>query len=81
MELVTGEDLSAVIARGPLPPNEALPDRQTNRRSPRDGARAGIVHRDLKPANIKVRPDGSVKVLDFGLAKAMTRPLRRAAMP
>ena len=71
MELVTGEDLSAVIARGPLPPNEALPVARQIAEALETAHEQGIVHRDLKPANIKVRPDGTVKVLDFGLAKAM----------
>jgi eukaryotic-like serine/threonine-protein kinase len=75
MELVEGEDLSAVVARGPIPLDEAL----TIARQVADALEAaherGIVHRDLKPANIKVRPDGAVKVLDFGLAKAIeSRP-------
>ncbi len=71
MELVTGEDLSAVIARGPMPPNEALPVARQIAEALETAHELGIVHRDLKPANIKVRPDGTVKVLDFGLAKAM----------
>ena len=77
MELVDGEDLSQRIARGAIPLDEAL----TIARQIADALEAaheqGIVHRDLKPANIKVRHDGTVKVLDFGLAKALDRPARR----
>ncbi len=71
MELVEGEDLSQVIARGPIPLDEALPITRQVAEALDAAHGAGIVHRDLKPANIKVRPDGTVKVLDFGLAKAM----------
>ena len=70
MELVAGEDLSAMIARGPLPLAEALPIARQIADALEAAHEQGIVHRDLKPANIKVRPDGTVKVLDFGLAKA-----------
>jgi eukaryotic-like serine/threonine-protein kinase len=70
MEFVDGEDLSARIARGPV----ALDDALAIARQIADGLaaahEAGIIHRDLKPANVKVRADGTVKVLDFGLAKA-----------
>ena len=69
MELVEGEDLSARIARGPIPLDEALPIARQIAEALEAAHDAGIIHRDLKPANIKVRPDGSVKVLDFGLAK------------
>ena len=72
MELVEGEDLSAVIARRPIPLDEALPIARQIADALEAAHELGIVHRDLKPANIKVRPDGTVKVLDFGLAKAMT---------
>ena len=71
MELVDGEDLSAAIARGPLPFAEALPIARQIAEALEAAHEHGIVHRDLKPANIKVRADGTVKVLDFGLAKAM----------
>ena len=70
MELVEGEDLSALIARGPLPVGDALPIARQIAEALEAAHEAGIVHRDLKPANIKVREDGTVKVLDFGLAKA-----------
>jgi eukaryotic-like serine/threonine-protein kinase len=70
MELIDGEDLSAIVARGPLPPDEALPMARQIAEALEAAHDAGIIHRDLKPANIKVRADGTVKVLDFGLAKA-----------
>jgi len=71
MELVEGPTLADLIAAGALPPDRALPlARQIA--DALDAAHAkGVVHRDLKPANIKVRSDGTVKVLDFGLAKAL----------
>ena len=69
MELVEGEDLAVRIARGAMPLDEALPV-ATQIAEALDAAHEhGIIHRDLKPANIKVRPDDTVKVLDFGLAK------------
>jgi serine/threonine protein kinase len=71
MELVEGEDLSAHIARGPIPLAQALPIARQIVEALEAAHEQGIVHRDLKPANIKVRTDGTVKVLDFGLAKAM----------
>ena len=71
MELVEGDDLSQRIARGALLPDEALPIAKQIADALETAHEQGIVHRDLKPANIKVRSDGAVKVLDFGLAKAM----------
>src|SRR5262249_11217166 len=71
MELVEGEDLSRRIARGPIPVDEAMPIARQIAEALEAAHERGIIHRDLKPANIKVRPDGTVKVLDFGLAKAM----------
>src|SRR5580765_7731940 len=74
MELVPGEDLSQRIARGAIPLDEALPIARQIAEALEAAHEQGIIHRDLKPANIKVRPDGTVKVLDFGLAKAMEPP-------
>jgi len=71
MELVEGDDLSQRIARGPIPIDEALPIARQIAEALEAAHDHGIIHRDLKPANIKVRPDGTVKVLDFGLAKAV----------
>jgi serine/threonine-protein kinase len=71
MELVEGEDLSQRIARGAIPVDEALPIAKQIAEALEAAHEQGIIHRDLKPANIKVRADGTVKVLDFGLAKAM----------
>jgi eukaryotic-like serine/threonine-protein kinase len=69
MELVEGETLADRIARGPIPVDEALPIAKQIAEALEAAHEQGIIHRDLKPANIKVRPDGTVKVLDFGLAK------------
>ena len=71
MELVDGEDLSQRIGRGAIPIDEALPIAKQIAEALEAAHEQGIIHRDLKPANIKVRADGTVKVLDFGLAKAM----------
>ena len=70
MELVEGEDLSQRIAGGAIPIDEALPIARQISEALEAAHELGIVHRDLKPANVKVRTDGTVKVLDFGLAKA-----------
>ena len=70
MELIEGETLAERIARGPLPVNEALPLSQQIAEALEAAHEKGVIHRDLKPANIKVDPEGHVKVLDLGLAKA-----------
>jgi serine/threonine protein kinase len=70
MELVEGEDLARRIARGRIPPDETIAIARQVADALEAAHEQGIVHRDLKPANIKLRPDGTVKVLDFGLAKA-----------
>jgi Tol biopolymer transport system component len=71
MELVEGEDLAQRLARGAVPLDEALPIARQIADALEAAHEAGIIHRDLKPANIKVKADGTVKVLDFGLAKAV----------
>jgi eukaryotic-like serine/threonine-protein kinase len=69
MELVDGPTLADRIAEGPLRLDEALPIARQIAEALESAHERGIIHRDLKPANIKVREDGTVKVLDFGLAK------------
>ncbi len=71
MELVDGPTLADRIAGGPMPLDEALPIARQIADALEAAHEQGIIHRDLKPANIKIRDDGTVKVLDFGLAKAL----------
>ena len=70
LELVEGEDLKERLARGAIPVEEALEIAKQIAEALEEAHAKGIVHRDLKPANVKLTPDGKVKVLDFGLAKA-----------
>jgi serine/threonine-protein kinase len=74
MELVAGETLAEQVQRGPLPLTDALDVARQVADALAEAHERGIIHRDLKPANVKVRPDGTVKVLDFGLAKALDAP-------
>ena len=71
LELVEGPTLADRIKQGPIPVEEALPIAKQIAEALEAAHEAGVIHRDLKPANIKVREDGTVKVLDFGLAKAL----------
>ncbi len=71
LELVEGPTLADRIAQGAIPIDEALPIAKQIAEALEAAHEAGVIHRDLKPANIKVRDDGTVKVLDFGLAKAL----------
>jgi len=71
MELVEGPTLADRIAHGPIPIDEVLPIARQIAQALEAAHEQGIIHRDLKPANVKVRGDGTVKVLDFGLAKAL----------
>ena len=70
LELVEGETLAERIKRGPIPVDEALNIARSICEALEAAHEKGVVHRDLKPANVKIKPDGKVKVLDFGLAKA-----------
>jgi serine/threonine protein kinase len=79
MELVEGATLAERIARGPIRLDEALPIAKQIAEALEAAHEQGVVHRDLKPANIKLRPDGMVKVLDFGLAKAIAGEFGNAA--
>ena len=69
LELVDGRTLADCIAQGPIPIDEALPVARQIAEALEAAREQGVIHRDLKPANIKLRPNGTVKVLDFGLAK------------
>ena len=71
MELVEGPTLADRIAKGAIPVDDALPIAKQIAEALETAHEQGIIHRDLKPANVKLRPDGVVKVLDFGLAKAL----------
>src|SRR6188474_3486038 len=71
LELVEGPTLADRISQGPISLGEALPIAKQITEALEAAHEHGIIHRDLKPANIKLRADGTVKVLDFGLAKAM----------
>ncbi|HEY7189867.1 MAG TPA: serine/threonine-protein kinase [Vicinamibacterales bacterium] len=71
MEFVEGDDLSKIISRGPLPLSEVLTIARQIADAHEAAHEQGIVHGDLKPANIKIKADSTVKVLDFGLAKAL----------
>ena len=73
LELIDGETLAERIARGPLPVPEALAIAKQIAEALEAAHEKGIIHRDLKPANVKITADGKVKVLDFGLAKAMEK--------
>ena len=70
LELVEGPTLADRVAQGPIPLEDALPIARQIAETLEAVHEQGIIYRDLKPANIKLRPDGTVKVLDFGLAKA-----------
>ena len=70
LELIEGPTLADRIAQGPIPIDEALPIAKQIAEALEAAHEQGVIHRDLKPANIKVKADGTVKVLDFGLAKA-----------
>jgi serine/threonine-protein kinase len=71
LELVDGETLADWIARGPIPVEDALPIAKGIYEALEAAHEKGVIHRDLKPGNIKIKADGTVKVLDFGLAKAV----------
>src|SRR5258708_30551691 len=72
MDLVEGPTLAERIAQGPVPLEEALPIARQIAEALEYAHEKGVVHRDLKPANVKLTADGQAKVLDFGLAKALS---------
>jgi len=74
MELVEGPTLALRIGSGAIPIEDALPIARQIAEALESAHEKGIIHRDLKPANVKLIADGTVKVLDFGLAKALDSP-------
>jgi eukaryotic-like serine/threonine-protein kinase len=80
MELVEGETLAERIKRGPIPVDESLGIAKQICEALEAAHEKGIIHRDLKPANVKITPDGKVKVLDFGLAKAFANEPANTAL-
>ncbi len=81
MEFVDGEDLAQRLSRGPLALDDAVAIAQQLAAALEAAHERGIVHRDLKPGNVKVRPDGTVKLLDFGLAKAIAPAVSEISPP
>ena len=71
LALIEGPTLADRIAAGPIPPEEAIPIAQQMAEALEYAHERRVIHRDLKPANVKITPEGAVKVLDFGLAKAL----------
>jgi Tol biopolymer transport system component/aminoglycoside phosphotransferase (APT) family kinase protein len=81
MELVEGPTLAERLERGPMPLEDALTAARQIAEALEEAHEKGIVHRDLKPANVKLAPDGRVKVLDFGLAKALDTSVASESSP
>jgi eukaryotic-like serine/threonine-protein kinase len=81
LELVDGDTLAERISRGPLGTAESIRIARQIAEGLEAAHDGGIIHRDLKPSNIKLRPDGAVKILDFGLAKALAPAPHDAEVP